>query len=54
MKKRMKWFNRKVRYYVNRSLVGRILMRLYYELEGLIWLMVCVAILVVVVKVLIL
>ena len=50
IKKSYEWRKRKVRYFVNNNIVSKIFMRLYYELEELIWLMVCVGILVIILK----
>lgn len=48
--KSWKWKKRRIRYVVNNNFVGKIFMRLYYELEELIWLMVCIGLLVVILK----
>ena len=53
MKKKWMWKKREIKYFVNNNIVGRILMRLYFKLEELIWLGIGVGILVVVVKLLI-
>ena len=36
------WRKRRIKYIVNNSVVGRLIMRLYYEFEELIWLLICV------------
>ena len=54
LKKKWDWKKREVRYYVNKSWIGRLMMKLYNEFEELIWLGICVGILVIVVNSLIL
>lgn len=44
------WRKRRIKYIVNNSVVGRLIMRLYYEFEELIWLMVSVGIFVFILK----
>ena len=44
------WFKRKIRFLVNNNFVCKIFMRLYYVFEELIWLLVCVGLLVVILK----
>ena len=44
------WEKRRIRYLVNNNIVCKIFMRLYYKLEGLIWLGICVGLLVVILK----
>ena len=50
MEKNNEWRKRRIRYLVNNNFVCKIFMRLYYEFEELIWLMVCVGLLVVILK----
>ena len=47
------WRKRRIKYIVNNSVVGRLIVRLYYEFEELIWLLICVGIMLVVVNLLI-
>jgi hypothetical protein len=44
------WEKRKRRYWISNSVVLKILKRLYYRLEELIWLGICVGVLVIVLK----
>ena len=44
------WEKRRIEYLVNNNIVCKIFMRLYYKLEGLIWLGICVGLLVVILK----
>ena len=44
------WRKRRIKYIVNNSVVGRLIMRLYYEFEELIWLMVSVGIFLIFIK----
>ena len=46
------WRKRRVKYIVNNSVVGRLIMRLYYEFEELVWLFVSVSIFVIIVNIL--
>jgi hypothetical protein len=50
MKNNIEWKKRRIRYVVNNNIVGKIFMRLYYELEELIWLMVCIGLFVFIFK----
>ena len=44
------WRKRRIKYIVNNSVVGRLIMRLYFKFEGLIWLGICASICVIVFK----
>jgi hypothetical protein len=50
MKNNDEWEKRRRRYWISNNSVSKIFMRLYYKLEGLIWLGICVGICVVVFK----
>jgi hypothetical protein len=50
MKNNNEWEKRRRRYWVNNNFVCKIFMRLYYKLEELIWLGVCVGSFVVIMK----
>ena len=47
---RNEWRKRRIRYVVNNSVIGRLIMRLYKYFESLIWLFVSLGILVVILK----
>ena len=48
--KSWKWKKRRIKYVVNNNIICKIFLRLYYELEVLIWLMVCVGLFVFIFK----
>ena len=50
MKNNNEWRKRRIRYIVNNNIVGKIFLRLYYGFEELIWLLVCVGIFVIILK----
>ena len=50
MKNNNEWEKRRRRYWVNNNFVCKIFIRLYYEFEELIWLLVCVGMLVFILK----
>jgi hypothetical protein len=51
MKNNYEWRKRRIKYMINNNAIGKIIMRLYYLFEELIWLGLCVGILVVVLKI---